>query len=134
MERDVSNSRKLRQIITNQILRDPVKYNDAVLGQKTDAYCKWILKQNNWGGAIELGIFSSHFGVEIDSIDIQSGRIDKFGEGQYTERVFVLYSGIHAGFASSLCNPCCCRLRRNCALAYSGRTTGFRSDKIRCHG
>lgn len=32
--------------------------------------------------------------VEIDSIDVQTGRIDKFGEGSYDERVLIVYSGI----------------------------------------
>ncbi|KAL9558408.1 hypothetical protein MBANPS3_000908 [Mucor bainieri] len=44
---------------------------------------------------LELAIFSAYFGVEIDSIDVQTGRIDKFGEGSFDERVLIVYSGIH---------------------------------------
>lgn len=63
---------------------------------------------------LELAIFSTYFGVgkqlinsvldglvmtnihgpEIDSIDVQTGRIDKFGEGLFDERVLIVYSGI----------------------------------------
>ncbi|GAN05304.1 OTU-domain-containing protein [Mucor ambiguus] len=62
---------------------------------RQDKYMQWIQKPNSWGGAIELAIFSAYFGVEIDSIDVQTGRIDKFGEGSFNERVLIVYSGIH---------------------------------------
>lgn len=49
-----------------------------------------------WGGAIELAILSEHFRVEVDSIDIGTGRVDRYGESSaYDQRVFVAYSGIH---------------------------------------
>ncbi|CAO0793769.1 unnamed protein product [Mucor circinelloides] len=70
-------------------------YSDVTLGQPRDKYIEWIQKPNSWGGAIELAIFSAYFGVEIDSIDVQTGRIDKFGEGSFDERVLIVYSGIH---------------------------------------
>lgn len=37
---------------------------------------------------------STQYIIEIDSIDVQTGRIDKFGEGSYDERVLIVYSGI----------------------------------------
>ncbi|KAG1124486.1 hypothetical protein G6F42_009578 [Rhizopus arrhizus] len=37
----------------------------------------------------------SRYCIRIDSIDVQTGRIDKFGEGNYSERVLIVYSGIH---------------------------------------
>ncbi|KAI7908046.1 uncharacterized protein BX663DRAFT_424550 [Cokeromyces recurvatus] len=60
-------TQELRQVIVEGIKADPVMYSDATLGQPKDKYMEWILKPNSWGGAIE-----------IDSIDVQTGRIDKF--------------------------------------------------------
>lgn len=59
--------------ITLRIALEP-KLNGLI-----DKYIQWIQKPNSWGGAIELAILSSYFQVEIDSIDVQTGRIDKFG-------------------------------------------------------
>ncbi|KAL9551888.1 hypothetical protein PS6_004768 [Mucor atramentarius] len=82
-------------VIVDGIKKDPDMYSDVTLGQPRDKYVEWIQKPNSWGGAIELAIFSAYFGVEIDSIDVQTGRIDKFGEGSFDERVLIVYSGIH---------------------------------------
>ncbi|GAA5810659.1 hypothetical protein MFLAVUS_004085 [Mucor flavus] len=95
LERDTTISSDLRKVIANKIRADPLTYSDATLGQPRDKYIDWIQKPTAWGGAIELAIFSSHFSIEIDSIDVQTGRIDKFGEGKYEERVLIVYSGIH---------------------------------------
>ncbi|KAI8637777.1 hypothetical protein BD408DRAFT_447322 [Parasitella parasitica] len=83
------------QVIVDGINNDPDIYSDATLGQSREKYMEWIQKPTSWGGAIELAIFSDHFGVEIDSIDVQTGRIDKFGEGSFEQRVLIVYSGIH---------------------------------------
>jgi ubiquitin thioesterase OTU1 len=61
-------------------------------------YIETISKPSSWGGAIELGILAAHFGTEIDSIDVETGRIDKFTppEGFTPEnRCLLIYSGIH---------------------------------------
>ncbi|KAI9483067.1 MAG: hypothetical protein EXX96DRAFT_556687 [Benjaminiella poitrasii] len=95
LRNDTSISQELRKVIVEGIKADPVMYSDITLGQPREKYMEWILKPNSWGGAIELAIFSSYFGIEIDSIDVQTGRFDKFGEGLYKERVLIVYSGIH---------------------------------------
>ncbi|CEP07039.1 hypothetical protein [Parasitella parasitica] len=110
---DDDNSCLFRSIvIADGIKRDPDMYSDVTLGQSRDEYMAWIQKPTSWGGAIgmekllmstlltihtnvELAIFSGYFGIEIDSIDVQTGRIDKFGEGLYENRVLIVYSGIH---------------------------------------
>ena len=56
---------------------------------------QWILLENSWGGAIELGILADWFEVQIASVDVQTGRIDLFGSECAKERVYVMYSGIH---------------------------------------
>ncbi|KAI8328374.1 hypothetical protein BC941DRAFT_445106 [Chlamydoabsidia padenii] len=90
-----SMAQTLRQVIARAIEKDPVTYSDVTLGQPRSKYIEWIQKDTSWGGAIELSIFSQHYGVEIVSVDVQTGRMDRFGEGSYHDRVMILYSGIH---------------------------------------
>jgi len=62
-----------------------------------DEYIRTILSPNSWGGAIELTILAAHYGTEIASIDIETGRIDTFGpsDGASESRALLVYSGIH---------------------------------------
>lgn len=83
-------------VIAEYILARPLEYTKAVLGQSTSDYAKWIRQRDKWGGAIELAIFSEIYGVEIGSFDVQTGRMDLFGEGRkFTKRVYLQYTGIH---------------------------------------
>ncbi|KAI8876247.1 OTU-domain-containing protein [Backusella circina FSU 941] len=95
VNRDKETAQALRKVVADNIKADPMTYSDVTLGQPREKYIEWIQTANAWGGAIELAIFASHFGIEIDSIDVQTGRIDKFGEGKYDKRVLIVYSGIH---------------------------------------
>ncbi|GAC94272.1 cysteine protease [Pseudozyma hubeiensis SY62] len=86
----------LRQTVATSIRSNPDEYPDIVLGQPRDSYISKILSQTTWGGAIELSILSEHFGVEIDSIDVATGTVHRFGEDKaYENRAIVVYSGIH---------------------------------------
>ncbi|KAJ1503009.1 hypothetical protein HMI54_008487 [Coelomomyces lativittatus] len=89
------NVMQLRTLITEWIQTHSDKYSEPILGKPIQQYQEWIMKPTSWGGAIELAIFSEYYQVEIDSVDIQTLRIDKFGENLYAERVIVLYNGIH---------------------------------------
>lgn len=81
-----------------------------------DEYIATILKPETWGGAIELAILSAHYKTEISSIDVETGRIDRFEPPSGTEsgnrwvvmqssskvliechflRCILVYSGIH---------------------------------------
>jgi ubiquitin thioesterase OTU1 len=68
-----------------------------------DEYIRTILSPNSWGGAIELTILAAHYGTEIASIDVETGRIDRFSSssdadadsGASESRVLLIYSGIH---------------------------------------
>ena len=63
-----------------------------------EEYIRTILSPNSWGGAIELTILAAHYRTEITSIDVESGRIDRFGandDGASPSRVLLIYSGIH---------------------------------------
>lgn len=70
-----------------------------------DEYIRTILSPNSWGGAIELTILAAHYGTEIASIDVETGRIDRFGPSSddgaavaaaaSASRALLVYSGIH---------------------------------------
>jgi ubiquitin thioesterase OTU1 len=82
---------KLRQMVSDIIITDPINYNAAVLEKDPFDYCEWIRRENSWGGAIELKVFSEVFKTAITSVDISTGRMDTFGEGGFNSRAFVMY-------------------------------------------
>ncbi|XP_069101319.1 ubiquitin thioesterase OTU1-like [Argopecten irradians] len=95
-ELDLSCSPMMRELIAGVVLSDPQTFNEAFLGRTNSNYCKWIMNKESWGGGIEIAILSKYYGVEIDVVDTQSCRIDRFGEDQnYPERILVIYDGIH---------------------------------------
>lgn len=91
---DFDSMHELRGIVATQIQMQPEIYSSAVLEKDPDAYCKWIMRDDSWGGGIELGILSQHFDLEISSINVQDLRTDRFNEGKNT-RCILVYSGIH---------------------------------------
>lgn len=92
--RDIDAMFELRQIVANAIRENPEEYSDVILGKKRQEYISWILRENSWGGAIELKILANHFGVTICSLDVSSSRVDYFNPGCNTF-IIVIYSGIH---------------------------------------
>lgn len=93
---DTSSSGGMRELIAGVVLSDPENFSEAFLGKTNDKYCKWIMNKESWGGAIEISILSKYYSIEIDVVDTQSGRIDRFGEDQnYAQRILVIYDGIH---------------------------------------
>lgn len=62
---------ELRSLVASSIQAEPELYTKVVLEQNPDDYCRWIQTQDAWGGAIEMGILSKHFDIEICSIDVQ---------------------------------------------------------------
>jgi ubiquitin thioesterase OTU1 len=90
----MDNMRELRSVIAQTIQAQPETYTKAILERDPDDYCRWIQTSDAWGGAIELGILSKHFDLEICSVDVQTLRVDRFNEGQL-QRCFLVYSGVH---------------------------------------
>ncbi|ORZ20112.1 hypothetical protein BCR41DRAFT_351274 [Lobosporangium transversale] len=90
-----NNIKALRQVVSDAIEANSDTYSEAILGRPRKEYCDWIQRDNSWGGAIELSIFSEYYKIEIDSIDVSTNRVDRFGEGHYSQRALVMYSGIH---------------------------------------
>lgn len=91
---DFDSMHELRGIVATQIQAQPDLYSAAVLENSPNDYCKWIMREDSWGGGIELGILSQHFECEISSINVQDLRTDRFNEGRPT-RCILVYSGIH---------------------------------------
>ncbi|KAF8511946.1 OTU-domain-containing protein [Hysterangium stoloniferum] len=95
-EQDMGASARLRQLAADTIRKDPETYSEVMLGRPREDYINTILNPQSWGGAIELSIFAAHYRTEISSIDVETGRVDRFGEGSgYANRAILLYSGIH---------------------------------------
>jgi ubiquitin thioesterase OTU1 len=86
---------ELRRVIADAVAGDPVLFCEAALGRGNTEYCRWIQERDSWGGAIELSILSKHMGKEICACDIQTKRVDSYGHGDWSERVFLLYDGLH---------------------------------------
>lgn len=86
----------LRRIVADAVLADGSEYDEAMLGRPRPEYAAWILKGETWGGGIELAILAAHFGIEIAAFDIQTRRVDLFGQGAAApSRILLLYDGVH---------------------------------------
>ncbi|KAF7965264.1 hypothetical protein HWV62_44715, partial [Athelia sp. TMB] len=84
--------------VADAIRSDMVTYSEAILGRPRDEYIATILKPASWGGAIELSILCAHYNTEISSIDVETGRVDRFEPPAGKEsgnRCILIYSGIH---------------------------------------
>ncbi|XP_006457987.1 hypothetical protein AGABI2DRAFT_148501 [Agaricus bisporus var. bisporus H97] len=102
-EQSISKAQDLRKIVADGIRSDPDTYNEAILGMAPAQYIQTISRPTTWGGAIELGIIAKHYGAEIASIDVETGRIDRFSPPEDRNngmRCIVIYSGIHYDAAS----------------------------------
>jgi len=100
-EQDMRKASVIRQIVAEAIRKDPETWSDAILGRPRDEYIRTILSPKSWGGAIELTILAAHYGTEITSIDVETGRIDRYGPDSgdggagESSRALLIYSGIH---------------------------------------
>jgi len=91
---------ELRRICADSILSDPIEYNEAMLGKAPNEYVQWILDPETWGGGIELSILSAWYRAEIAAFDVQTQRVDVFGQGMgHTQCVMLLYDGVHYDLA-----------------------------------
>ena len=89
-------ARELRAEIGRYVMLDgSSSFTELVLGKPQDDYAAWIQSNTSWGGAVEVKIFSNLFRVEIHAVDIMTGRIDKYNGGNYSQKIFLLYDGIH---------------------------------------
>lgn len=83
-----------RQLLSNHL--ESITIEEATLGMPKNEYIDNIQNPSTWGGAIELKLFSDMFQIEIASIDVQSNRVDIFGQDKkYPQRIYVVYNGVH---------------------------------------
>lgn len=89
-----SSSLKFRQIIIDYLLDN--KFNDNLLDQPKDKYIEFIQNPKNWGGALEVKMFSEIFQKQIVCIDVKTNRADIYGEDKkYDQTIYLLYNGVH---------------------------------------
>ncbi|KAL0484786.1 ubiquitin thioesterase [Acrasis kona] len=98
-------AKSLRQVIADVVKNDPITFDEATLGQNPKEYCNWIKKTDSWGGAIELMILSKFYNIEICAHDIQTCRVDRYGQDltDCNIKIYLLYDGIH--YDSMALNP-----------------------------
>jgi ubiquitin thioesterase OTU1 len=84
----------MRELIAVEIKSNPELYNEAILDKNPLDYCDWIMRNDTWGGGIELSIFSKCFQLRIGVVDINNVTIEYFGEN-YSNIIYLLYDGIH---------------------------------------
>ena len=77
---NADTSTELRELAACIIMSNPDKFSSVLLGKTNTDYTQWLLKSESWGGGIELTVFSEHYKVELDVVDIQTQRVDRFGE------------------------------------------------------
>ncbi|EKM55136.1 uncharacterized protein PHACADRAFT_255547 [Phanerochaete carnosa HHB-10118-sp] len=97
-EQDMSKAPQIRKIVAEEIRKDMDTWNEAILGRPREEYISTILKPNTWGGAIELAVLAKHYNTEVASVDVETGRIDRFAppaESDSGNRCVLVYSGIH---------------------------------------
>lgn len=85
---------EMRSLVAQAVVADPIQWNEVILDKEPAEYAAWILDTSKWGGAIELKILSQQLAVEISAFDVQTQRVDTYGEGLgYSKRILVVYDG-----------------------------------------
>ncbi len=85
---------KFREIIIEHLIMN--KIDSTLLDQPKEQYIEFIQNPKNWGGALEVKMFSDVFKVQIACIDVKTNRADIYGEdAKYQNRVYLLYNGVH---------------------------------------
>jgi len=72
------------------------EFEESLLDLPKNDYINEISNPNKWGGGIEIKIFTEILKIEIAIVDVQTNRIDLFGQDKnYSNRIFILYNGVH---------------------------------------
>ncbi|EKG04279.1 hypothetical protein TCSYLVIO_004666 [Trypanosoma cruzi] len=95
-EKSRTDGPKLREECAAVVLANPDYFNELLLERPNSEYVQWIRQPTSWGGAIELIILSFLAQTEIIALDLESARMERFGQDmEYTVRAFVVYTGRH---------------------------------------
>ena len=85
----------MRSLIAAEIQSNLDFYNSAILdGKEPLDYCEWIMRDNTWGGGIEISILSKCFQITIGVVDVINCTIEFLGEN-YSNIIYLLYNGVH---------------------------------------
>ena len=96
IDRSRHHGRGLRQLVADEVQRNPETYSAAVLEKPPREYIAWILRDTTWGGGVELSILASHFRCELAAIEVRTQTVYVFGEsGGFTRRAYLVWDGIH---------------------------------------
>jgi len=94
-DRDAS-ALTMRTLAAQIIGNDPTTYDSVFLGMPNSRYIQVVMDPSQWGGGIELQLFSRHFEIEICAFDYHFLREDHFGQGEgFKKRAFLIYTGEH---------------------------------------
>jgi ubiquitin thioesterase OTU1 len=89
-----SSSGKYRYMIVEYLLNNV--FDNSLLDSPLDEYINEIALPTKWGGGIEIKIFTEIFKIQIGVVDVQTNRVDLFGQDKpFDRRIFILYNGIH---------------------------------------
>lgn len=89
------NSKMIYRLMIADYINDN-EIDENILGMTKQSYREKIIQPDTWGSAIELSIFSKIFNIQIASMDVESSRVDIFGELEdYSTRIYVIYNGVH---------------------------------------
>ena len=83
MNQTLSEPTIMRELIAVEIQSNPELYNSAVLDKEPNEYCNWILRDDTWGGGIELAALSKAFQISLGVVDVTNGKIEFVGEVTY---------------------------------------------------
>lgn len=95
--RSLAKAKELRKVVHDAVLSDPDTFSEAALGKPPKEYAEWVLQPNSWGGQVELFVLSTHLRKQIAAYDVQTGRVDVYGEDRFprSERGHLIYDGLH---------------------------------------
>lgn len=80
MNNIINEPQIMRELIAVEIISNPDLFCEAILEKNPEAYCKWIMQDDTWGGGIELSILSKTFQMKLGVVDINHITIENFGE------------------------------------------------------
>jgi len=89
-----NSSSQYRLMIVDYLLNNT--FDESLLDLPLEEYIHEIANPLKWGGGIEIKIFSDILKIQIAVVDVQTNRIDLFGQDKdYNSRIYILYNGIH---------------------------------------
>ena len=92
-----NSANNLRKVVSEIILGNNKKYNEAILGKSNLDYANDILSPYSWGGEIELSILADYYKIEIVTLSAKDYKIKLIygANKQYKERIYIIYDGTH---------------------------------------